>query len=347
MKAAVLTRLGAPLELVDEIALPPLERGKVLVDIAFSGVCHSQIMEASGKRGEDPWLPHLLGHEATGRVRAIGTGVTKVKPGDLVILTWIKGSGIECGGCQFPFGDQTINAGGVTTFSDATIVSENRVALLPEGVPLDVGVLFGCALPTGAGLVLHDLQPKPNTTLAIFGVGGIGACALMAARLHDFSAVYAIDINDGKLALARELGAGETINSRDVDPVALLRERTGGAGVDYALDASGKTAVIELAFASVKKNGGLALFASHPAQGEKIRLDPHDLISGKQIRGSWGGGSVPDRDIPAFAAYYREGRLPLERLLTRRYALDEINQAMSDLERGLVMRPLIEINPDV
>lgn len=346
MKAAVLRELGAPLALVDGIAVPPLKPAQVLVRIAFTGVCHSQVMEARGRRGADNWLPHMLGHEATGRVMRVGEGVSKVKPGDLVVLSWIKGAGADAGGCQYLHGDELINAGGVTTFSDETIVSENRVTLLPEGVPLDVAVLFGCAMPTGAGLVLHELQPRPGTTIAVFGVGGIGMCALMACAMHDFAKVIAVDVSDEKLALAASLGAHVTVNARTADPVAAIRQETGGTGVDYSVDASGVARVIEQAFEATHRTG-IAIFASHPATGDKIALDPHALISGKQIRGSWGGGSDIDRDIPAFAALYRSGKLPLERLVSRRYSLDRINEALDDLEQGRVIRPVVEINPDV
>lgn len=346
MKAAVLTGLGAPLTLVEGIAVPPLKPAQVLVRIAFSGVCHSQVMEARGRRGADNWLPHMLGHEATGRVVEVGEAVTKVKPGDLVVLSWIRGAGGEAGGCQYSHDGQTINAGGVTTFSDMAVISENRLTLLPEGVPLDVGVLFGCALPTGAGLVLHELQPRPHSSIAIFGVGGIGMCALMASAMHDFAKVIAVDISDEKLTLAASLGAHVTVNSRKRDALAAIREETGGEGADYAVDASGVTQVIELAFAATHRTG-TTIFASHPPAGETIALDPHALISGKQIRGSWGGGSDIDRDVPVFAALYRSGKLPLDRLISRRYSLDEINEALDDLEQGRVVRPVIEINPDV
>ena len=348
MRAAVLTELGQPLRLVDNIAIPELEHGQVLVNIAFSGVCHSQVMEARGHRGEDAWLPHMLGHEATGRVAAIGSGVEKVDIGDLVILGWIRGSGIDAGGCQYCNGDSTINAGAVTTFSDRAVVSENRLCRLPDGVPLDIGVLFGCALPTGAGIVLNELSPRPGSTLAIFGMGGIGISALLAAGTMDFTQVIAVDVVPDKLQLAAEIGADYTINAADpgVDVVEQIRQLTDG-GVDYAVDASGQINVIEQAFAASHPKHGLTVFASHPPAGQKISLDPHALISGRQIRGSWGGNSDPDRDVPRFAELYRTGKLPLERLMGTRYRLDQVNQALDDLEAGHALRPIIEVNADV
>ncbi len=346
--AAVLTGLGQPLELVEGIAVPELRPGQVLVKIAYSGVCMSQVMEQSGGRGHDAWLPHMLGHEATGRVIATGSEVGKVAEGDAVVLGWIRGTGAECGGCQYPHGDRTINAGGVTTFSTHAVVSENRLVKLPEGVPMDVGVLFGCALPTGAGIVLNELDPRPGTSIAVFGLGGIGMSALMACRIHDFAKVVPVDVSAEKLALARELGCEEWVNAAGKDPQDVIRdvhEITRG-GADYCVEASGRVGVIEQAFLSSHPKHGLTVFASHPPAGEKISLDPHHLIAGRQIRGSWGGGCDPDRDIPRFAELYRDGTLPLERLITARYGLEQVNEALDDLRAGRAWRPLIEIDPN-
>lgn len=344
MKAAVLSELNRPLEVLSDVQAGALQRGQVLVKLAFSGVCHSQLMEARGHRGADLYLPHLLGHEGTGKVIEIGEGVTKVRPGDLVILGWIKGRGLDSGGTQYRQGGRILNAGGVTTFNERAIVSENRLTPLPQGVPLDVGVLFGCAVPTGAGIVTNDLRPAPGSSIAVFGLGGIGMSALMATSLFACNTVIAVDVAVDKLAIAGDFGATQVLDASRDDPVAAIRELTGGAGVDYAVESSGRARVIEQAFESVRRGGGVCVFASHPAQGERISLDPYELICGKQIRGSWGGNSMPDDDIPKFAALYRAGKLPLERLITRRYTLDRINEALGDLETGLVTRPLIEID---
>ena len=347
MKAAILTELGKPLAIVGNVRLPELRPEHVLVRLAYSGVCHSQLMEVRGLRGDDPWLPHMLGHEGSGKVLAVGEKVTKVAPGDYVILGWIKGEGQDGGGARYRCDGTTVNAGGVTTFSEQSVVSENRLVRLPEGLPLDIAVLFGCAVPTGAGLVINEVRPEPGGTIALFGLGGIGMSALMATMLYQCRTVIAVDISPRKLALAREFGADVTINSAECDPVAEIKRLTEGRGVDYAVEASGHCAVIEAAFEATRSGGGLCVFASHPAHGEKIRLDPHALISGKQIRGSWGGASRPDSDIPKLAALYREGRLPLEKLITRRYGLDQVNQAIDDLALGEVGRPIIEIDRDL
>lgn len=343
MKAMVLERLNEPLALRRDVEIPALARGQALVRLSYSGVCHSQLMEARGARGPDRFLPHLLGHEGTGIVESIGEGVSKVKPGDAVILTWIKSSGLDGGGAKYRCGDVTINSGAITTFNEKAVVSENRLVLLPKGMPMDLSVLFGCALLTGAGIVMNQLKPEPGTILAVFGLGGIGLSALIATQIYQCSKVIAIDVEDEKLELARELGATHTINARKQDPVAAIMELTSGVGLDYAVEAGGLIATIEQAFRSVKKGGGLCVFASHPPTGEKISLDPHDLISGKRIQGSWGGASNPDRDIPLLADLYLKGRLPLEKLIGKRYKLSEINEALADLENRRTTRPLIEI----
>ncbi|WP_345532435.1 zinc-binding dehydrogenase [Viridibacterium curvum] len=346
MNAAVLEKLNEPLAVVADIQIPELARGQVLVRVAYSGVCHSQLMEARGARGEDRFLPHLLGHEGTGVVEAVGEGVTKVKPGDWVVLGWIKGLGLDGGGAQYLHAGRKINAGGVTTFNEHAVVAENRLVHLPEGIPLDVGVLFGCALPTGAGIVTNTIKPVPGSSLAVFGLGGIGLSALMATQLFDCRQVIAIDINPDKLALAKDFGATVTIDARNENVAARLRELT-GAGLDYAVEATGLSSTIELAFESVRRGGGLCVFASHPAHGSRISIDPFELICGKRLQGSWGGECKPDEDIPKFAELYRQGRLPLERLITKRYRLADINEALDDLEAQRVGRPLLEISPEL
>lgn len=348
MKAAVLLNKSKKLKIISNIELPSLERGQILVQLAYSGVCHSQLMETRGYRGKDKYTPHLLGHEGSGKVVAIGPEVTKVKAGNFVILGWIKGKGIEAGGVKYSCNcnPKIINAGAVTTFNDYAIVSENRVTILPKGIPLDIAVLFGCALPTGIGIVINELKPINNSTIAIFGLGGIGMSSLIATKLFKLKTIIAIDVSEKKLNLAKSFGATHIINPLKNDPVKTIKLITKKCdGVDYAIEASGKTEVIEKAFDSIKKKGGICMFASHPKFGEKISIDPFDLISGKQIKGSWGGGSNPDKDIPIIAELYLKGDLPLEKLLGKRYQLDEINSAIDDLENNTLGRSIIEINP--
>ncbi|MBI5050400.1 MAG: zinc-binding dehydrogenase [Nitrospirae bacterium] len=343
MKAAVLYKIGQPLIVEDSIEIPPLKHGQVLVKVSYSGVCRSQLMEVRGKRGEDRYLPHMLGHEGSGEVIEIGSAVTKVKPGDKVILGWIKGDGMDVSGPKYKKDNVTFNAGAITTFSNYSIVSENRCVKLPQGIPLDVAVLFGCAIPTGAGIVMNHIKPAKESTIAIFGMGGIGLSALMTAVFFECNKIIAIDIEDDKLNLANEFGATHTINAIQKDPLGEIYKITDNKGVDYSIEASGNAKIIETAFQSVRKFGGLCVFASHPAYGNKIELDPYDLICGKRIEGSWGGACKPDKDIPILAELYRRGRMPLEKLLSKKYSLEDINEALEEMEDGKIARALIEM----
>jgi S-(hydroxymethyl)glutathione dehydrogenase/alcohol dehydrogenase len=344
MKAAILQALNVPLYVRDDIELPVLRRGQVLVKLAYSGVCHSQLMEVKGKRGEDAYLPHLLGHEGSGVVVQIGPDVAKVRSGDRVVLGWIKGSGIEAGGVQYKCPDGILNGGGVTTFNDYAVVSENRCVKVPDGVPMDIAALFGCAVLTGAGIITNSVRPTKGSSIAIFGLGGIGLSALMGLVSFDCEMVIAVDISEDRLRLAEEFGATHTINAVECDPVQAIRDLTDGRGADYTVEAAGRCDTIEKAFDAVRRGGGLCVFASHPSHGSRISLDPFEMICGKQIIGSWGGGSDPDRDIPIYADLYLKGRLPLGKLITNRYSLEEVNQALDDLKQNKVVRPLIIIN---
>lgn len=346
MKAAVLFETGKPLQLIDIPTIPEPQEGQVLVQIVYSGLCHSQLMEVRGGRGEDPYLPHMLGHEGVGIVKNVGAGVTKVVAGDVVVMGWIKGEGHNVGGGLYEYKGQTINSGGVTTFAELSITAENRLVKLPQGMPWRLAILLGCALPTGAGLVMNELKPEPYKTIAVFGLGGIGLSALIAAQLYQPSRLIAVDIEDEKLALAKELGATDVINSQHCDPVEAIQALIPG-GVDYSLEAGGLAKTIEQAFTSVRDGGGQCVFASHPAEDQRIQLEPHAFHRGKNIRGSWGGGAQPDRDIPRLVELYQTHQLPLERLISNSYSLDEINQALDDLEDRKIVRALIEIAPEL
>jgi S-(hydroxymethyl)glutathione dehydrogenase/alcohol dehydrogenase len=297
-------------------------------------------MEVRGGRGKDPWLPHMLGHEGSGIVLSVGVGVKKVKSGDAVILGWMKGDGLDADGAKYKIGNQTINSGRVTTLSNYTVVSESRLVIKPESLPFDAAVLFGCALPTGAGMVLNELRPSLDSSVVVLGLGGIGFSALIALKALGVRKIIAIDKSDEKLRLAHNLGAMHILSTKkDGFRQELLALTDGGA--DFCVESAGQVATIELGFSLIRNNGGKLLFASHPPDGEMIRLGPHELISGKQIAGSWGGATSPDRDIPKIHTLLESANVPLGALLTKRYNLEQINEALDDLEAGRVYRPLI------
>jgi S-(hydroxymethyl)glutathione dehydrogenase/alcohol dehydrogenase len=338
-KAAVLEVLGQPLRIRD-IEIPELLRGQVLVKILYSGVCRSQLMEAQGNRGSDPWIPHLLGHEGSGIVLETGEGVTKVRPGDEVILGWIKGEGIDAPGAKYLSDGQIINSGAVTTFSNYTIASENRLVLKPSSLNFDTAVLFGCALPTGAGMVLNELAPKLDESILVLGLGGIGLAAVAALKALGIRMIIAADISNEKLELAKRLGASHALNSSLPSFRKELLE-IAGEGVDACVESAGRVETIELGFSLIKKRNGKLIFASHPREGEMIKISPHELISGKKIFGSWGGSTRPDIDIPKFHELFKKSATPLNGLLTKKYSLARINEALNDLDVGKVFRPLI------
>ncbi len=344
MKAAVLFECQQDLKLIEINNYPPLKRGQVLVKIFYSGICQSQLMEISGQRSNDPYLPHMLGHEGVGEVVSVGQDVTKVRPGNRVILGWVKGSGIDAGGSQFTVNKQIINAGAVTTFSEYSIVSENRLVLLPEGIPLHIAPLFGCAIPTGAGLVFNEIKPPAKSKVAVFGLGGIGFSSLLAMNSFDVSELIAIDVEDEKLEMAKKFGATKVINASRQDPVEQILKLTDGLGVDISIEAAGFCKTIEQAFAATKRWGGKCYFTSHPKHGDLLHLDPFELLCQKQIFGTSGGGSKPDTDIPFFAKLYLEKKLPLDELVSKPYTLDQINVAIEAVKTKKVFRAIIKIS---
>tara|TARA_A100001015_G_C15036844_1_gene736871 strand:+ start:194 stop:1234 length:1041 start_codon:yes stop_codon:yes gene_type:complete len=341
IQAAILSQTNKPLE-VSNIQAMPLLKGQVYVKILYSGICGSQLMEISGDRGQDPWLPHLLGHEGSGIVVAIGEGVSKVKPGDEVILSWIKGDGLDAPGAQYMRGNQVINSGRVTTLSNYSIVSESRVVKKPADLSFDESILFGCAIPTGAGIVLNQVKPKPSNTLLIIGLGGIGLSALIMSVALKVKKIVVIDTHDSKLEHAKNLGAHFAYNAKNINLVKEVLTDT-EKGFDYCIESAGLTKTIELGFDLLNKDYGQLFFASHPPHNEKISILPHELISGKKIFGSWGGDVKPNIDLPKIWNILKKTDINLKDFMPIEYSLDDINLAIDDLKKGKVFRPLVKM----
>ena len=341
-EAAILVELNQPLRQAT-LTLPPLKPGQVLVEVAYSGICHTQLHEVRGRRGPDRFLPHTLGHEGSGVVLETGDGVTKVSPGDRVVLTWIKGVGSDVPSTVYREGGTPINSGAISTFMRHTITCENRLVPLADAMPLREAALLGRAVATGAGIVSNSAQMPRGASVAVFGVGGIGLSAMLAARMFDANPLIAVDVVESKLTEALRLGATHLVNSRNRDPLAAILELTGGKGVDYAIEAAGRRETMEMAFRCVRNQGGLCVLAGNLPHGEQIAIDPYDLIRGKRIVGTWGGECRPDEDIPNYVQWFREGRLPLSELITREYPLDEINAALDDLEQGRATRAMVKM----
>jgi S-(hydroxymethyl)glutathione dehydrogenase/alcohol dehydrogenase len=341
-RAAILRRLKDPLT-VERLTVPNPGPGQVVVRIAASGICHSQLHEVRGRRGEDRFLPHLLGHEAAGIVEEVGEGVSRLQPGQKVVLSWIKGSGRSTGGAVYSTAaGEKVNSGPIATFTERAVVSEDRATPLPEGTPFDVGALLGCAVSTGAGAVLNTARVQEGQSVAVFGVGGIGLNAIQAASIAGARMVAAVDVVPTKLDQASRFGATHVLDARSMDVVGTLRGLTEGKGVDVSIESAGRVETMEWAYSAVRTGGGVAVLVGNLSAGQKITLDPFHLIQGKRIVGSWGGDTVPDRDIPRYAAWAAEGRLKIAELITHRYPLDRINEALEALEKGEVARAVLE-----
>lgn len=342
-EAAVLFELGKSLRPVS-LSLPALKPGQVLVEMAYSGICHTQLLEILGKRGADPYLPHTLGHEGSGQVVKVGPGVHKVKPGNRVVLSWIKGKGVDAASTVYQSPEGPVNSGAISTFLRQAVVSENRVTPIPDAMPLRPAAMLGCAFLTAAGIIRNTTQIEPGASVAVFGVGGIGSSVVLAASLVDSVTIIAVDLWDHKLERARELGAKHGVNSRSGNPLDAILEITKGKGVDVAIEAAGKREAMELAFQSVRPGGGLCVLAGNLEKGEKISIDPFELICGKRIVGTWGGEAEPDRDVPLYVKQYLAGGFKLDSLITHEYPLAQINQAFDDLLQGKVGRALVNFH---
>ncbi|MBX7136879.1 MAG: zinc-binding dehydrogenase [Oligoflexia bacterium] len=339
--AAILVETGRPLE-IDQLEVPALKPGQVLVEIKFSGVCHTQILEARGHRGKDNFLPHCLGHEGAGVILEIGPAVSRVKTGDRVLLSWIKGPGMDIPGTVYGWKGKSVNAGAIATFSQLAVISENRTTKLPENIEFAHGALMGCAVPTGLGAVFNNAEPKPGQSLAVFGAGGVGLCAIAGAAIAGCTPVIAVDINPQKFEAARAAGATHCVNPSEGDLLQQLNKLC-PQGLDFAIEATGRPEIMEKALQAVRPLSGAAVLIGNAHFGENLSLDPRQFNAGKQLRGSWGGGTVPERDFPRYFSLLSAGRLNLDLLSATRYALSDANRALDDLESGKVLRPLLDM----
>jgi S-(hydroxymethyl)glutathione dehydrogenase/alcohol dehydrogenase len=342
--AAILVATDRPLELID-LEIPVLRPGQVLIEVSHSGVCHTQLLEVHGHRGEDKFLPHCLGHEGSGKVIEVGPDVSKCQPGDRVILSWMKGLGADVPGTVYESAVGNVNAGGLTTFQRHSVVSENRLTSLPAEISFRDAALLGCAVPTGLGAVRNTAQVKPGQSVAVFGTGGIGLCAIAAAAIAGADPLIAVDINASRLDIARQLGATTLINATDSDPVEQIQAMVAG-GLDVAIEASGNPEVMRQALVSVRSRGGTVVVIGNVRHGQRLEIDPAQLNQGKRLLGTWGGDNEPDRDFPRYCELLVAGKLNLSPLLAKTYTLETINEALDDLQSGRVPRPLVAMQAE-
>lgn len=333
MKAAILVEQRKPLVIAD-IELPQtLDVGQVLVKVHYSGICGSQLGEIDGAKGEDKFLPHLLGHEGSGTVVETGPGVRYVKAGDKVVLHWRKGLGIEPVPPKYKWGGKTVNAGWVTTFNEYAIVAENRITPIPADSDMEVAALFGCAVTTGFGVVVNNAKLKIGESVVVFGAGGVGLNIVQAAAMVSAWPVIAVDLHDNRLDLARQMGATHLINSKKCDARQAILDILGSAGVDAFIDNTGQPAIIEMAYQLVKPQGRVTLVGV-PRKGNNINIYSLPLHFGKGLSGSHGGEAVPEQDIPRYQGMFGAGRIKLRELITDVLDVGEINTAIQRMRDG-------------
>lgn len=354
--AAIFVEAGKPL-VVDDIDLPDPGPTQVLVRQFATGVCHSQLHEL---HRPNPSVPIVLGHESTGVVAAAGKEVPHVKEGDNVMVTWVPRNAtphtprptpaqVSYRGSNINFGAPTYT--GTFTWSRDTVADQQMVVPLEKGVATDVTSIIGCAVMTGAGAALNAAQVRPGNSVVVIGAGGVGLSVIQACANLSADPIIVVDLTQEKLEFARRFGGTIGVNAREVDPVARVRELMGGeptSGVDFAFDAIGIGRTMEqiLHMARARRpgerDGGVAVLVGVP-HGDMPTLPMHMLFGGKVYRGAPGGCSIPDKDFPLLVRWYKQGKLPLDLMVTRRYKLEQINEACDALARGEIAgRAIVE-----
>jgi len=372
-RAAVLQDIGLPAPYaqsqplcVREVDLAAPGAGEVLLRIHAAGLCHSDLSVISGDRPRP--VPIVLGHEAAGQVLECGPGVHDLRPGDRVVLVFMP----SCGYCMpcmegrpalcepgaAANGAGTLLGGprritmdgqpvhhhvGVSCFSEMAVVSRRscvKLDLSEAEISDAEAALFGCAVLTGAGAVINTARVQAGSSVAVLGLGGVGFSALLAAAASGARELVAIDLNDDKLALARELGATATVNAGAADAADEVRALTRG-GVDYAFEMAGAIAAMELAW-RITRRGGSTVSAGLPHPDKRFQLPPVQLVAEERtLRGSYIGSAVPARDIPRYIDLYRRGKLPVNRLMGERLTLNDINRGFDRLASGSAMRDVV------
>jgi len=331
--AAVLVAQNSPLQII-EIDLPTtLEIGQVLVKLAYSGICGSQLGEIDGIKGNDPWLPHLLGHEGSGSVLATGPGVTHFKPGDTVVLHWKASKGIESSAPKYRWGNKTVNAGWVTTFNQYAVISENRLTKIDKDADLKTAALFGCAVTTGFGVIDNRAKVKLGENVVVFGSGGIGLNIVQAAKLAGANHVIAVDLYDHRLALSKYCGATSLINSKKQNPWQVIHMILGDQPLDVFIDNTGKPEIIAKGYDIVDIKGRVVLVGV-PPKDQLTSLHTLPLHFGKSIVGTHGGETSPHNDIPRYMNLFSSRGLNLLNLISETKPLGQVNEMISNMRNG-------------
>ena len=365
VRAAVLPAVGQPLEVRDDIEVDDPHPGEVQVRIAASGVCHSDLSARAGVMLMP--TPVVLGHEGAGVVERVGEGVTRIRPGDRVLVSWVP----QCGTCYFCERRQghlcekatiTLAAGGLLdgttrlrsgglplhqmaasgTFAELTVVPETGVVKLPDDLDLTLAALLGCSVLTGVGAALNTARVAPGDTVAVVGCGGVGLNVVQGARIAGAARIIAVDTNPAKLALAEAFGATDAVDASSADAVSGVMALTAQRGADVAFEVVGVQRTIDQAI-TMTRRGGQAVLVGVPAMDATVSVPAFFglVLSGKTISGCWYGSSNIHEDVPRLIRLYRAGRLDLDRLVSRTIGLDEVDAALDALGTGDLARSVV------
>ena len=360
MKAAVFYEKHQPLK-VEELTLDPPKRREVLVKLAASGVCHSDLHYIKGDR-EHP-TPVVLGHEGSGIVEEVGPEVSYAKPGDHVVLSFVP----TCGRCSYCLsgrynlceiryklqgclvdGTKRLHKGqqeiyhfnGLSTYGEYAVVPEDSLVLVREDAPLDKLALIGCGVPTGVGAAIHTAKVQPGSRVVVIGAGGVGLNVVQGAALAGAETIIAVDIKGTKLEHALEFGATHLVNAATEDVTARVQDITKGEMADYAFEVIGSIDAINQALHTTRR-GGVTVAVGVAPTGSQLTIDPDFLHQDRVLMGCTYGSCYPRADMPMFVDLYMAGKLKLDQLISRTFALDEINTAFEMLDRGEVARSII------
>jgi Zn-dependent alcohol dehydrogenase len=370
IKAAVLNQMGVqapyatskPLS-VEEVELDRPGDGEVLVKVAAAGLCHSDLSVINGDRPRP--TPMVLGHEAAGIVEEVGSGVDDLAKGDHVIMVFVPSCG-HCPPCAegrpalcepgavantagtllsgarrlHRDGNDVHHHIGVSAFAEYATVSRRSLVKIERELPLDQAALFGCAVLTGVGAVINTARIPVGASVAVVGLGGVGLSSLLGAAAAGARRIVAVDLSDEKLGLARQLGATDTVNAGSPDAANNVREVTKG-GVEFAFEMAGSARAMELAY-KITKRGGTTVTAGLPPPDATLPLPLVNLVAEERtVKGSYIGTCVPSRDVPRLIELYRRGRLPVDRLMSGRLNLDDINIGFDRLAEGKAVRQVV------
>ncbi len=325
------------------LRFPKLKEGQVLIKNHFSGICHTQLLEYEGKRGEDKFLPHCLGHEASSTVHEVGPLITKVKKNDRVVASWIKGEGIDTGGATYEDLDgNLINSGPISVFSEFSVVSENRLYKIPKKLSPLEAVFYGCAIPTGMGSIKNFLNENENESICIIGCGGIGSFATIAASLLKCKDVTVIDTNIKKLNIPKKLGFKTILLSSETKQKMFYEENKNK--FNLVIESTGNIKVMSSAISIAKPKVGTLVINGNADFGKQMTIDPIQFNMGKKIVGSWGGNSLLDKDIKYYFNLSSSLKINISKEFNSFYKLDNIDKAFNDLKTGKVLRPIIKLD---